>query len=491
MKVIINSSTDITDQISFPSLTVTQQLSNTVDKANFSVRKYGSKTFTPAIGDDVEIYDGATKIFGGKIIEINESTESLLTEKIYSISCVDHTYEMDSLLVARTYTSETIGDIIADLITDFTPVGSGFTTNNAQSTFTISKIVFNQIPISQCLRRLADIVKYEWYVDENKDVHFFPKFTESAPFNMEDGNYVIKSYSRGLDGSQIVNRVKVRGGLYDGSTFTDTITVVGNETKSFKLPYLFSNLTIEVNGTPQTVGIDFIDDFTTKDVLYNYQDQSFHFENPLSDADEIEYSGNPKVPVLAIAEDSVSIATYGVKEKLIKDNSIISNTTARKRANAELYAYAESVIDATFTTYTSGLRAGQVITTPDGDQMLIKTLKFASHTPLEFKYNISLISTQRYEFIDILRKIIAPENEDIDENEVSEQMYSVNEKVSILENIQKIDPFTADDNVTIVDYTTDSAVAPEDVEWVYAPFAPSSITDVKRQARYDRDSKYV
>jgi hypothetical protein len=489
MQVKVNT-VDITNQIAYPSLSVTQQLSNTVDKANFSVKKYGSKTFTPAIGDNIEIFDGITKIFGGKIIEITENTESLQAEKIYSISCSDHTYELDSILVSRSYESTTIKDIITDIIADFTPVGSGFTVANVESDFLITKIVFNQIPISQCLRRLADIVKYEWYVDEEKDINFFPKFTKTSPFNMTDGNYITKSYSRGADGSQIVNRVKVRGALYEGLLFTDKITVKGSQTKSFKLPYLFANLTIKVNTVSKTVGIDFVDDFTTKQVLYNYQDQSFHFENPLTDGDVIEYSGNPKVPVLAISEDSASIAIYGYKEKLIKDTTITSNETARKRATAELYVYANSIIDGTFGTYTSGLRAGQVITTPDGDQMLIKTLKFNAYTPLEFKYNISLISTQRYEFIDLLRKIITPVEEPIDDNEVAEQLYTINENVSITEEITFVAPYATEETITTNEDIQLNPVLPANIDWVYAPYTYTSITDVKRSANYDNGATY-
>ncbi|MFA5050949.1 MAG: hypothetical protein WC499_02440 [Patescibacteria group bacterium] len=490
LQVKVNT-VDISDQISFPSLSVKQQLSSTVDTANFTVKKYGDKTFTPAYNDEVEIYDGAVKIFGGRIVEIKESTESLPNEKIYAVSCIDHSYEMDSILVARTYTSETIGDIIADLIADFTPVGSGFTSNNAVSTFVITKIVFNQIPISQCLRRLADIVKYEWYVDEEKDIHFFPKFTTTAPFNMVDGKYMIKSYERGIDGSQLVNRVKVRGGLYDGATFSDTITVKGSATTSFKLPYKFSNLTISVNGTPKVVGVDFVDDFTTKDVLYNYTDQSFHFENALTDGDAILYSGNPKIPVLAIAEDGESISLYGAKEKLIKDTSLISNVTARKRASAELYVYADSVIDASFSTYESGLRAGQIIVTPEGDSMFIKSVVFASLTPFEFRYNISLISTQKYELIDLLRKIIAPENESIDENEVSEQIYTTQEEMNIVEEIDFVTPLATEDIITFSEDIQLNPFDPADIRWVYGFYFPSSISDVKRMARFDRGAKFM
>ena len=40
--------------------------------------------------------------------------------------------------------------------------------------------------------------------------------------------------------------MKVRGGEYDGATYTDKITVNGSNSKSFKLPYKFSGLTIKV-----------------------------------------------------------------------------------------------------------------------------------------------------------------------------------------------------------------------------------------------------
>jgi hypothetical protein len=194
MIVKINN-VDITNQISFPNLQIKNQLSNTVDSAYFLV-KY--KDYVPQFNDEVEIYDNEVKIFGGRVIDITESTETIDEYKIYEVNCVDHTYELDSRLVAMTYENKTIKYIIDDIISDY---AEGFTSNNVVSDFTISKIVFNRIPVSQCLRRLADIVKFEWFIDPNKDVHFFPKFTELAPFDMTEGNYLIRSYIKNIDGS--------------------------------------------------------------------------------------------------------------------------------------------------------------------------------------------------------------------------------------------------------------------------------------------------
>lgn len=341
------NSNNITDLVVFPSLAVKQNLTNQADTAGFTVRKYGDRTFVPQFNDDVVIYDGATKIFGGTVLQVTETVESGAGGVVFAVTCADYTYEMDKPLVSRVYEDETIADIIDDLITAYAP---GFTSNHVSSSFVVEKIVFNQLPISQCLKRLAEIIRYDWYVDEEKDIHFFAKETNLAPYNLTDtdGNYLYQSLTRTLDGSQVVNRVKVRGGEYNGASFTDTLTVVGNDSKSFKLPYRFANLEIELDTgsgfLSQTVGVDFIDDFTSKDVLYNFQEQTIRFENPLSDGDQIRFTGNPKTRVLGVAEDPASIAQYGKIEKLIRDDSIQSNAIARRRAQAELYAYAQAQI---------------------------------------------------------------------------------------------------------------------------------------------------
>lgn len=714
------NSVDISDSVIVDSLSVVQNLTNEVDTASFSVYKRGDRVL-PVFDDDIEVLDGNTKLFGGKVVEVKQVIGSGKVE-VYEISCVDHTFEFDRILAARTYTNTSVKDIIDDLITSYAP---SFTTNNVSSNFIIKKIVFNQIPLSQCMRKLADIIKYDWYIDADKDVHFFDKFTNIAPFDLTDtnGKYVYKSLVRSVDGSQVVNRVKVRGGEYDGNIYTDIITVVGNDTKSFNLPYKMSNLKIEVsepsqeehetlgddlqaywkfdgnsndatgngwngsdsnvsydnsyglinqgvsangsnsqipfgnigasvqqtcsislwlkttmtsksviltlqnagdnanlflklneptsgkiswrlwngssttainsttatlndgnwhhivavrngvnaalyidgNTTPEatsssfhninvggtankffepgndvvyngyidevgiwsrelttqevsdlynsgagltipflvdggsfgfiekTVGIDFIDDFSNKDVLYSFQTQSFNFENPLTDGTQIRFSGNPKIPVLAIAEDGESISRYGIIEKLIRDNSIASNEIARKRAAGELLAFANTIIDAKFNTYQSGLRTGMILKISSDnrefdDDLLIKRIIFTPRTPFEFEYKVDCISTKRYELIDILRKIITPEPRPEDEREVSEQIYVVNERLRIGDEWQQINPFVTEENMGLQDEWLD--LDGDDITWVYGYYAPTSHSDTKRMGRYNRDAKY-
>lgn len=488
IQILVNT-VDVTDQIEQGTLEVVQRITNQVDSANFSVRKAGSKTLTPAYGDDVEIYDGATKIFGGTIISVQQAPTAGPGGIEYDVRCVDHTYAFDKTLASKTYTGDSITDIITDLVASYAPT---FTVANVSSGFIIEKIVFNQVPLSTCLKRLADIVNYDWYIDEEKDVHFFQKYANTAPFNLTDtdGNHIYKTLRRNSDGSQVANRIKVRGGEYNGSTYNDSITVSGNDSKAFTLPYRFANLTVSLNTVAQSVGIDFIDDFTSKDVLYNFQEQMIRFENNLTAGDVIAFSGNPKVPVFAVAEDPVSIAEYGKIEKLLRDDSIESNDVARRRANAELYAYAEPVIDAKFKTYTAGLRAGMVISIESANQniaaeeLMIKTLTFRMRDHGNFTYEADLVSTKRYDFITLLQKILEPDPRPDDEREVSEEIFTDTQNVTCQDETESVVAFADDAQVEaqenmIIDPFGDDT----DAIYVLSPYTPTSQTDTKRPGR--------
>lgn len=512
INILLNED-EISSQIDPTSITVTQNLTNSADTANFSFINKPGRTL-PEFNDDVVIKDGGVVIFAGVVVLVKKSINAQLIE-VVEVNCTDYTTVFDRILAAMTYENKSIEYIIADLISQFAPE---FTSDNATCSFVIPKIVFNQITLSECLIKLASIVSYNWYIDENKDIHFFDRFSNNAPFGLTDdnGKYVFNTLVFSEDGSQLVNRVKVRGGTYDGDVFTDVITVVGNNTLSFPLPYLFSNLTIQLDTgsgyVTKNVGIDNINDFTTDDVLFNYQEKMIRFPTALTAGTKIKFAGNPKVGVMAIAEDGGSIQKlrdkykeingvdapegYGVIEKLIRDDSITSNMIARKRAAAELLVYAESVVDLTFETNEPGLKDGQLINIQSDrrdfdEDVLIKKLQFKAKTPFEFYYKVSCISTQKYTLIDLLRKFLQPNPMSSNEQEVSERLFVVNENVQVADEASFIAPFLYEEGVAVQVDVYNGAVSPASLEWVYGPYVPSSVSDTKRMGRYDRGAKYM
>lgn len=426
ISVYVNS-IDVSSHIEWKSLKVSQVLTSQVDTADFVMKKLPDDTFSIAIKNEVIIYDGTTKIFGGEIQTIDErmiGTEGLE----YTVKCSDFTNKLDSLLVSEVYENDSVKDIIEDIVSEY---ATDFTTNISGAEFIVSRIVFNNVSISTCLKKLATLLSYEWYVDADKVIHFFQRFSISAPFNLTDtsGNYVFDSLKRQIDGTQIINEVIVRGGLgTQSSLYTDSITVSGDDSKAFALPYQFrvSGFTVELNTVPQVVGIDGLDDFTTKDVLYNYNDKSIRFENNLTDGDIIEFSGYKTFYVKAIASDYPSILAYGLRQKLIRDDSIKDSTTARQRAVAELQTYKDTISELSFKTYESGLRSGMVITTNSTIRgitdllSVIQKVDFKTIDPETFYYDVKLITTRKYTLLEILSELIRPKDDEENENEIAE-----------------------------------------------------------------------
>jgi len=500
MAIILKiNAADKSNNVVWKSLNINKKLSRLVDTAKFTVRKYGSISYTPTVGDDIEIKEGTDVIFAGEVLNWDERVE---TSKgvVFDINCVDWLYKFDSETVSEAYESQTIQQIIDHIIANYT--SGGFTSNNVDGTFTIDKIVFNNVYPSACLKRLADILGYDFYIDEDKDIHFFSKETNTAPYDLEDdsGNYVYKSLARKIDGSQIANRVIIGGGQYNASTYTDVITVSGADSKSFSLPYKFDNLTIRIDigagWVAQDIGIDNIDDYgASVDVLYNYQDKMIRFENVLADGDKIEFSGNPKVDVLAISEEPDSIAKYGVKTKYIEDKSIEDLDIARKRASAELATYAETVEDVKFKTLTSGLRVGQYInlksTERDCDtDFIINDIVFKMIDPNTFDYTVSLITTRKYGLIELLQAILEPDPKQSDEQAVAQKIKADVKEITITELIEVTSAVTDIITLTIAeDIQDDPLGAGVEPTWVLGPYTPTSISDPKRVGLLDRSLK--
>ena len=474
-------------------LKVEKIIDDAMDTCSFKMRK--NDTVTPVFLDDIKVYDGTDLIFGGVIVDIDYDYQSIGEKGVLiTIKALDYSYLLEKRLISKTYESETIHDIIADMLSTN---ATDFDADNATIAISVDKVVFNQISIAQAIKRLADLLNYRWYVDVNKSVHLFEKESKTAPENLTDtsGNYVYRSLRRMASGAQLVNKVKIRGGEYEGDLYTDSITVSGNASKSFNLPYKMANLTVKLNTVAQDVGVDFINDFSADDVLYNYGNQSFRFETALTAGDIIEFSGNPKIRVFAIAEDSDSSDAYGVHEKMLRDNDINSNAIARKRASAELYAYAQPLVDASFFTYDKFLEVGMSIlvtktVSGSADTLIISKLSFQMLDPNTLGYKVELVSNKRLDLISMLSKLLQPDSLDVDETETSEEIFADTASIEIQEDIEVVTPVEDFESVEMQEEILVDPFDPANIVWVFGYYFPLSDSDPKRMAKFDRDATF-
>ena len=439
--------TDRASFIQWNSLLIENTLTNQLDQCFFTIRNRGDKILLPTAGQEVIITLDGTRVFGGTIVRVNEVSPMFGTNE-FEVICADYTRLMDRKLVAKVYEKQTINDIIADLLTNFMP--SDFTIVNVDASVTVQKVVFNYIPVSEVLTDLAKLVNYDWYVDYNKDVHFFAKKSVSAPFEITDtnGNVVHDSLKIRRDATQIRTSIIVRGGEYLGATVSAALISDGSQ-RIFNLPYRFSNFKATLTGKLLNVGIDSLNSEDDHDALHNFQEKTLIFKDvdKPSEGATLTASGNPNLPVIVKYKAESEIATLsaqeggdGEAEYLIIDKSIESREAARERARAEIIAYGETLSEGSFKTETAGLVAGQVIrinsaTRNFDEEFIINRVISRMFDSNTMKYDISLITTRTFGMIELLRRLILEDTRRlvIDDNETVDLIQGFVETISFVE----------------------------------------------------------
>lgn len=460
-------STNRESLIDWRSVVIKSRINEKANTCEFIYKKYGSRTFVPVVNEEVIVLDtdGTTKLFGGVISNIEE-TQKNDEIIVYKVQCVDYSVYLRRQLVTERYESETVNDIIADLVSNYTSAGDSITDNNVNAPITIESIAFNRLSVSQAIQKLADALSYSWYVDYDKDIHFFPKNDETCPFGIEDDNGAIAYNSLMLeeDFSQLRNSVTIEGGEAEGNTRTEVFTGADLDGNSqIPLVYKYSakpTVTVDSGGgaVAQTVGIDFIDDDASFDVMWSFNQKYLRWTsgNEPSTGDDIEVSGNPLYPIIVRVPSPISISTYGEFQYAIKDRTIRSQDEAIDRALAELDAYSQPIVKGSVVTYKTGARAGQVVTINSTsrnrtEQLVIQTAITTFRNPdgSSRVTELQFSSLKEFGIIDWFQR------------QLSEREITEDEGDTLLTYLQFSDSFTMTDDITITQTSPPYVYAPD------------------------------
>ena len=494
-----NPDLDITKLIIPRSFRKEDNLTAEVDTCRFTLRKYGSRTYEPKLGEEIEVWDKGTKIFAGTIEKIVRKTEGTRIA-LFECHLKDYTHNLDRKLVKADYTDRSPEYIINDILTNYTD--GSFTQNNVATTgITIEYIKFDYKEPSKCFQELAELIGYDWYVDYDKDIHFFDKGTgETAAFNVTDtnGNCIDGSLEIAEDSRQIRNVIYVRGGEYVGDSREDKVGEGDGAVKIFKLPYRYdSKPTVTVGGVSKTVGVDFIDSEDDYDCLWNYQEKIIKFKTAPASGDVV-VTGNPRVAVLIKAQDSASVSANGIYEYRVVDKKIKTKEAARRRAQAEMIDYAEAPENAKFRSYTPGMRSGMMVNI--SSDVLNKSENFivtrAVTTMLtskdRFQYEFSLTTKRAMGILAYLQRQIALLNNTIglieQEGEVMDVIVTIEgiDTISVTEVLKKNKYLRSlSDTITITDSLLNAGID-DPPTWVAGEYHPTSSADRKRSAFADR-----
>ena len=359
--IIKLNGTDITDEISVRKFQKTDHYKSRSDRLVLLLEKAGNTGTIPKGDDEVEVIHDSNTIFLGSVVRVNRQ----LSQKNYveiKVDAKSPEHEMNRYDVTEKFTSTTVNDIIKNnLVPDY---AASYTTNKVDCSIEVDTVSFNHLNLTDCLDKLAKMTNFTWYVDYDKDIHFFAKSEETTPFDITDAglNHIVGSLEVNEDFTQIKNIIKVRGGLAESNQDTKSHTGDGT-TKVFDTEYRFSELpTVTVNGVGQNVGVAYLNEIDDYDCVWSYQEKFVKFKNAVPDGDAIEITALPEYPILISTNSPSSIETYGEWEFYLKDKNIASRGEAYERALAELEASASRIKEARFQTYKDGLRSGQLMT---------------------------------------------------------------------------------------------------------------------------------
>lgn len=453
LEVYVNAGSEISAIIEWPTLKLVDVLTKEKSTLSFTVKETpGNVASIPVIGDQIDLFDGATHLFGGEVTDSENVVEGGILIG-HQVQCIDWGFRLDSQLVVKTYVDMDPRDIVLDIMANFTD-GTFTTTNVQPGNFHLASISFNYEPVSRALQRLAQTIGWDWYVDPDMDLHFFLLETAVAPYQVDDtgGNLEWPTLDILSDITNIKNSVFVIGGTYT-KNFTALTTPDLYETDGTKdtfvlaYPYLHDPsldvpvlITVLLDSTPQTVGIDGqVTNPASVDVLYNRDEKFVRFTaGAPASGHTVTVYGDAIIPIQAHVTNDASILSYGEKQSVIVDTQIKTTNEALSRARAEIAQYSDPVYTARFRTLQTGLQIGMQLTVNSvkfnfNRVLTVKRIMARCYGPLQLEYEVEAISTDQVSFVDIMALLLQRENNDnpVDPSTVLQVIKSVSESLTL------------------------------------------------------------
>lgn len=305
---------------------------------------YGRHKNDFIVGQEVKIYadqnttPATTNIFTGIIDTVNFQGEGLseaveIRGRDYSARLLDNTVQ------PIVYTNTEVGSIVRNIITNnLTDIGSA----NIQTTsplVVLPRIGFNQVPIFDAVKQLAEIAGYTFYVDNDKDLHFEPLGSQTANLTIDSGNTIRTTFDKTREG--MANKIWVYGDRYLSAAPTEKFNVgspnVGGLGSVFTVTYNPFNSSVSVLGSVRiggvynlnatlTSGTAYLVSFDDKQIIFPSGTEYGYYLPPSGGSIVVNY--DRQVPIVKYGEDSVSIQAYGAKTIVINDKSIKDPNTA-------------------------------------------------------------------------------------------------------------------------------------------------------------------
>jgi hypothetical protein len=193
-------------------IAITDDLNHTPNTASFRCRG-----FTPVIGHAVKIYMGDThavphQLFAGHILSLTQGFEGKPVASLvyWDVQCIDYTWLLNRRPVIQRYLNVSATVVVQEVINDFT-LDLG-TAHLATDLPVLDEITFTDEEASDALTRIAQRIGAYWYIDYDRELHFYLTETETAGAITDAAVRGASDMTMTSDLSQVATRVTVRGG---------------------------------------------------------------------------------------------------------------------------------------------------------------------------------------------------------------------------------------------------------------------------------------
>lgn len=374
------------NETGLPGFQIVAEQGKAIDTASFGVRDANALGISEM--DEVIVSNpaGTIKYFAGLLTTVQDVLKG--PDLHLMCSCQDYTILLERSFIAKRWLAETSDlTVLADIATYAQPPLDEFDfTTNVIHAGNVPKFQAGQISVRAALDKLATMTGASWYIDYDKNLHWYVGEEDIAPWNISDDPDLSTTFpSQGLtrikDGSKIINRVILMGGNYLSDPVTDYFAGTGQSVRVI-LPYAWqpvsgaSTISVWRNdgtvGTPSwtslTVKIANVDDLGgANEVLWDEKNKVLELLSAWPNlANAVKVYGRKEVPLRVEASSYDSHDTYGRwYTEVIRDTSITDRNEAWQRASAELLDKAFGKTTLRCNVDEPGLKVGQQINIED------------------------------------------------------------------------------------------------------------------------------
>jgi hypothetical protein len=349
----------------------------------------------PSVGAEVTIQDGSTVIFAGTVDGITQESLDRRQALRVAVECADWNQLADRRLVAEAFVTpgQTLGDIVRAIVATYLDE-FGVTDTAVENGPVVDRAIFNYQTVGEAFNELADLTGFAWYIDYGKDLHFFARETNTAPYALTDSSANWGEMRVTRDRSAYRNRQYVRAGTDETDTLVESLVGDGTR-KVFTLGYpAATEPTITVGGVGKTVGIGGLE--TGTDWYWNKGSTEIRQDDAaaaVADGVAIVVTYKGMQPIMLVAQNDAEVALRGAWEAIEDRPNIDRADLATALGEGLLRKQARIPVAVEWETRTAGLAAGQLVSIENSlhdlsGEFLIKSVEFADRSGLDFTYRV-------------------------------------------------------------------------------------------------------